>query len=107
MRSRESAAISMVLLMLLTPLSGCFGTEAGAPSSDDLEVRASSDAAGFFVDYTFEAGAAMSVFIPYLLIDPMTQFVQNSTVIDLEKGGSETISILTPPRIDSMLFMIC
>tara|TARA_B100000929_G_scaffold37658_1_gene26874 strand:- start:63 stop:1778 length:1716 start_codon:yes stop_codon:yes gene_type:complete len=106
MRSRESAAISMVLLMLLTPLSGCFGTESGAPSSDDLEVRASSDAAGFFVDYTFESGAAMSVFIPYLLIDPMTQFVQNSTVIDLEKGGSETISILTPPRSESMLFMI-
>jgi len=106
MRSRESAAISMVLLMLLTPLSGCFGTEAGAPSSDDLEVRASSDAAGFFVDYTFEAGAAMSVFIPYLLIDPMTQFVQNSTVIDIEKGGSETIAILTPPRSESMLFMI-
>ena len=106
MRSRESAAISMVLLMLLTPLSGCFGAESGAPGSDDLEVRASSDAAGFFVDYTFEAGAAMSVFIPYLLIDPMTQFVQNSTVIDLEKGGSETIAILTPPRSESMLFMI-
>jgi hypothetical protein len=96
----------MVLLMLLTPLSGCFGTESGAPGSDDLDVRASSDAAGFFVGYTFEAGAAMSVFIPYLLIDPMTQFVQNSTVIDLEKGGSETISILTPPRSESILFMI-
>jgi hypothetical protein len=106
MRSRESAAISMVLLMLLTPLSGCFGAESGAPGSDDLDVRASSDAAGFFVDYTFEAGAAMSVFIPYLLIDPMTQFVQNSTVIDLENGGSETIAILTPPRSESMLFMI-
>jgi len=106
MRSRESAAISMVLLMLLTPLSGCFGGEEGAPNSDDLGVRASSDAAGFFVDYTFEAGAAMSVFIPYLLIDPMTQFVQNSTVIDLENGGSETIAILAPPRTESMLFMI-
>jgi hypothetical protein len=96
----------MVLLMLLTPLSGCFGAESGAPGSDDLEVRASSDAAGFFVAYTFEADAAMSVFIPYLLMDPMTQFVQNSTVIDLENGGSETIAILAPPRTESMLFMI-
>ena len=106
MRSRESAAISMVLLMLLTPLSGCFGGETGAPGPDDLDVRASSDTAGFFVDYTFEADAAMSVFIPYLLMDPMTQFVQNSTVIDLENGGSETIAILAPPRTESMLFMI-
>ena len=96
----------MVLLMLLTPLSGCFGAGSGAPDSDDLDVRASSDAAGFFVDYTFEADAAMSVFIPYLLMDPMTQFVQNSTVIDLENGGSETIAILAPPRTESMLFMI-
>jgi len=92
--------------MLLTPLSGCFGAESGAPDSDDLDVRASSDAAGFFVGYTFEADAAMSVFIPYLLMDPMTQFVQNSTVIDLENGGSETIAILAPPRTESMLFMI-
>ena len=106
MRSRESAAISMVLLMLLTPLSGCFGGETGAPGPDDLDVRASSDTAGFFVDYTFEADAAMSVFIPYLLMDPMTQFVQNSTVIDLENGGSETIAILAPPRTESMLFMV-
>ena len=106
MRSRESAAISMVLLMLLTPLSGCFGGETGAPGPNDLDVMASSDAAGFFVDYTFEADAAMSVFIPYLLMDPMTQFVQNSTVIDLENGGSETIAILAPPRTESMLFMI-
>ena len=106
MRSRESAAISMVLLMLLTPLSGCFGGETGAPGPADLDVRASSDAAGFFVDYTFEAEAAMSVFIPYLLMDPMTQFVQNSTVIDLENGGSETIAILAPPRTESMLFMV-
>ena len=96
----------MVLLMLLTPLSGCFGGETGAPGPDDLDVRASSDTAGFFVDYTFEADAAMSVFIPYLLMDPMTQFVQNSTVIDLENGGSETIAILAPPRTESMLFMV-
>ena len=96
----------MVLLMLLTPLSGCFGGETGAPGPNDLDVMASSDAAGFFVDYTFEADAAMSVFIPYLLMDPMTQFVQNSTVIDLENGGSETIAILAPPRTESMLFMV-
>ncbi len=106
MRSRESAAFSMVLLMLLTPLSGCFGGGDGAPGPQDLEVTAASDSAGFFVDYTFEAEAAMSVFIPYLLKDPATMFVQNSTVIDLAKGDSETITLLTPPRTDSMLFMV-
>lgn len=106
MRSRESVALSMVLLMLLTPLSGCFGGGDGAPGPEDLEITATSDSAGFFVDYTFEAEAAMSVFIPYLLKDPATMFVQNSTVIDLAKGESETLSILTPPRSETMLFMV-
>lgn len=106
MRSRESAALSMVLLMLLTPLSGCFGGSDSAPSPENLDITAASNSAGFFVDYTFEAEAAMSVFIPYLLQDPATMFVQNSTVIDLAKGGSETISILTPPRTETMLFMV-
>jgi len=106
MRSRESAALSMVLLMLLTPLSGCFGGSDSAPSPENLDITAASNSAGFFVDYTFEAEAAMSVFIPYLLKDPATMFVQNSTVIDLAKGGSETISILTPPRTETMLFMV-
>lgn len=106
MRSRETAALSMVLLMLLTPLSGCFGGSDSAPSPENLDITAASNSAGFFVDYTFEAEAAMSVFIPYLLQDPATMFVQNSTVIDLAKGGSETISILTPPRTETMLFMV-
>jgi len=96
----------MVLLMLLTPLSGCFGGSDSAPSPENLDITAASNSAGFFVDYTFEAEAAMSVFIPYLLQDPATMFVQNSTVIDLAKGGSETISILTPPRTETMLFMV-
>jgi len=104
MRSRESAAL--FLLMLLTPLSGCFGGSDSAPSPENLDITAASNSAGFFVDYTFEAEAAMSVFIPYLLQDPATMFVQNSTVIDLAKGGSETISILTPPRTETMLFMV-
>ncbi len=106
MRSRESAALSMVLLMLLTPLSGCFGGSDSAPSPENLDITAASNSAGFFVDYTFEAEAAMSVFIPYLLKDPSTMFVQNSTVIDLAKGESETISLLTPPRTETMLFMV-
>ena len=106
MRSREVAAFSMVLILLLTPVGGCFSDSATAPTSSDLSIDAEVQDAGFFIDMTFRASKSMSVYIPYLLIDPVTMFVQNSTVIDLDKGGSEIISILAPPRTDMMLFMI-
>ena len=106
MRSREVAAFSMVLILLLTSVGGCFSDSATAPTSSDLSIDAEVQDAGFFIDMTFRASKSMSVYIPYLLIDPVTMFVQNSTVIDLDKGGSETISILAPPRTDMMLFMI-
>ena len=106
MRSREVAAFSKVLILLLTSVGGCFSDSATAPTSSDLSIDAEVQDAGFFIDMTFRASKSMSVYIPYLLIDPVTMFVQNSTVIDLDKGGSETISILAPPRTDMMLFMI-
>ena len=106
MRSRGLAALSMVLILLLTPVGGCFSDSATAPTSGDLSIDAVEQDAGFFIDITFRASKSMSVYIPYLLIDPVSMFVQNSTVIDLNKGGSETISILAPPRNDMMLFMI-
>jgi len=96
----------MVLILLLTPVGGCFSDSATAPTSGDLSIDAVEQDAGFFIDITFRASKSMSVYIPYLLIDPVSMFVQNSTVIDLDKGGSETISILAPPRNDMMLFMI-
>ena len=96
----------MVLILLLTPVGGCFSDSATAPTSSDLSIDAEVQDAGFFIDMTFRASKSMSVYIPYLLIDPVTMFVQNSTVIDLDKGGSEAISILAPPRTDMMLFMI-
>ena len=96
----------MVLILLLTPVGGCFSDSATAPTSGDLSIDAVEQDAGFFIDITFRASKSMSVYIPYLLIDPVSMFVQNSTVIDLDKGGSERISILAPPRNDMMLFMI-
>ena len=48
----------------------------------------------------------MSIYIPYLIQDKITGYVQNSTVIDLSEGDSMELSILLPPRTDSMTFFI-
>lgn len=103
---RTKVASLLVLLMVTAPLSGCFASSENNPSEGDLSVDITILEGGIFQDIEFSASNSMSVFIPYLLIDGKTGFVQNSTVIDLNKGDSETISILAPPRIDSMVFLI-
>ena len=52
-----------------------------------------------------ESGHDMSVYVPYLVRDPITGFIQNSTVIDIERGGSFSLDLLSPPRV-SILFML-
>ena len=78
-RPQRLASVFVVGLMLTVPLSGCFGSDSVSVSPDNLEIKISSNEAGYFQDLTFEVTAKMSVFIPYLLKDPNTQFVQNST----------------------------
>ena len=94
------------MLMLLSSVSGCFWRGGDAAGPEDLTVSAEGISAGFFQDVGFEAKASMSVFIPYLIIDPSTLFVQNSTVLDLSRGERLSVSILAPPRTETMLFMI-
>jgi hypothetical protein len=96
----------MIMLMLLSSVSGCFWRGGDAAGPEDLTLSAERISAGFFQDVGFEAKASMSVFIPYLIMDPSTLFVQNSTVLDLSRGERLSVSILAPPRTETMLFMI-
>ena len=105
-RSRSGIALLLVLLMVSAPLSGCFGEEEGEASASSLSVTPEVLEAGVFQQVELTAKAGMAVFVPYLLIDPATGFVQNSTVVDLSSGESVTLEILAPPRIDPMVLMV-
>ena len=59
-----------------------------------------------FQQVELRASAAMSVFVPYLVTDPSTGYVQNSTVVDLSSGSSMTQEVLAPPRTDTMVLMV-
>jgi len=104
--ARALPAVGMIMLMLLSSVGGCFWRGDDAAGPEDLTLSAEGISAGFFQDVGFEAKASMSVFIPYLIIDPSTLFVQNSTVLDLSRGERLSVSILAPPRTETMLFMI-
>ena len=107
MGQRFGQALFLVALMLLTPLSGCFGEGDGEgfDSLEDVAVTPSTLIGGVFQGVTITADADLSAFVPYLMLNPDNGFVQNSTVVDLKAGESVLLTVLAPPRTDTALVL--
>ena len=99
-------AVLMVFVILSAPLSGCLGSSDYELVAGDLEVVPGTLVSGVFQDVTLEASQEMSVFVPYLVRDPITGFVQNSTVVDIDKGASFTLDLLAPPRVSVLVILV-
>ena len=106
--SRVAHALVLVLLMCSAPLSGCFAPSDGEelPSADDLEIRPSTWIGGEFQTVAFTADEDLSLYVPYLLRDPATNFVQNSTIVDLNEGETVELTLLAPPRTTTAVVQI-
>ncbi len=96
----------MVFVILTAPLSGCFGESSGDVTSDDLEIAPGTLVSGVFQEVSLEATQSMTVFVPYLVRDPMTGFVQNSTVVDIDMGASISLDLLAPPRVSFLVILV-
>ena len=106
-RSRSGIALLLVTVMVSAPLGGClFTEEEGEANASSLTVSPEVLEAGVFQQVELKAKAAMSVFVPYLVIDSGTGYVQNSTIVDLSSGSSMTLEVLAPPRTDSMMLLV-
>jgi hypothetical protein len=55
---------------------------------------------------TVTADADLSAFVPYLILNPESGFVQNSTVVDLRAGESVLLTVLAPPRTDTAIVLL-
>ena len=104
---RPLTAGFLALLFCLAPLSGCFGEDNGdSLSSDDVVITPAIFTGGVFQGVTIAADSDMSAFIPYLILNQDSGFVQNSTVVDLKAGESVLLSVLAPPRTDTAVVLI-
>ena len=108
MRDRSLQALFLVCIMVLMPVSGCFGeqNETGPASEGDVVVTPMVWAGGVFQGITIEAETDLSAFVPYLVQNEEEGFIQNSTVVDIKAGESVLLSVLAPPRTDTALIMI-
>ena len=107
MGQRFCQAVLLVCLMVMAPLSGCFGEDEseGFDSLNDVSVTPATLTGGVFQGVTITADADVSAYVPYLLLNPDTGFVQNSTVVDLRAGESVLLSMLAPPRTDTAIVL--
>ena len=101
-------ALRLVCIMMLAPLAGCFG-ETGEDSrvgTGDVTITPETLIGGVFQGLTIAADRDLSAYIPYLILNTDTQFVQNSTVIDLKAGESVLLTVLAPPRTDTAVVLL-
>ena len=101
-------ALGLVCIMMLAPLAGCFG-ETGEDSrvgTGDVTITPETLIGGVFQGLTIAADRDLSAYIPYLILNTDTQFVQNSTVIDLKAGESVLLTVLAPPRTDTAVVLL-
>ena len=101
-------AFGLVCIMMLAPLSGCFGEgdDDGPIRQSDVVVTPEVLIGGVFQGVTISADRALSAFVPYLILNEDTGFVQNSTVVDLKAGESVLLTILAPPRTDTAVVLL-
>ena len=105
---KHTRAMLLVLVFLSASFSGCFGeNEVDKVSSEnDVVITPGVLTGGVFQGLTIAAEKDLSAFIPYLILNKDTGFVQNSTVVDLESGDSILINVLAPPRTDTAVILI-
>jgi len=94
--------------MMLAPLAGCFGEGDNDRQIGQGDVAITPEVliGGVFQGLTISADRALSAFVPYLILNEDTGFVQNSTVVDLKAGESALLTVLAPPRTDTAVVLL-
>ena len=97
-----------MFLMVLAPLSGCFGeNEVQSLEESSLTVvESDSLEAGMWQTITLDANDDLAVFIPYFIQDPGSMRAQNGTVLDMNSGEQISVNLLLPPRNDKVVFFV-
>ena len=101
-------AMLLVSLMLLSPLSGCFGESETTPVTEGDLVVSNGEVleGGTWQTIQLEASNDMSVFMPYFVQDPGSMRAQNGTVLNISSGEIIKVTILLPPRNPDVVFLI-
>tara|TARA_B100001123_G_scaffold386124_1_gene460207 strand:+ start:1622 stop:3340 length:1719 start_codon:yes stop_codon:yes gene_type:complete len=85
---------------------GCFSNDEEKISANDVSIGIDVLTGGYFQEVFMTAKKPLSIYVPYLIKDKESGFVQNSTIINLQENEELQISILPPPRIEQAFFFV-
>ena len=95
-----------VVLLILPSFSGCMDPEQTELDASDLQIEPEVLVGAQFQLVEFTAKRAMSVHIPYFVIDADTGLVTNGTTLNFEDKGSKSLQMLAPSNLPSAHFLI-
>ena len=99
---KRLGTIALAFLFLMPSIAGCLEDEKiNSVSANDIIISPEVMIAGEFQPLVITAKKDVSIFIPNLVIDPLSNYVQNGTVLDMKIGETKQLISLAPPRIDS------
>ena len=99
---KRLGTIALAFLFLMPSIAGCLEDEkTNSVSANDIIISPEVMIAGEFQPLVITAKKDVSIFIPNLVIDPLSNYVQNGTVLDMKIGETKQLISLAPPRIDS------
>ena len=104
---RRLGTVALAFLFLMPAIAGCLEDNDVEPISvNDIVVNPITMVGGEFQPFVISAKRDISVFIPYMVIDPESNYVQNGTIVDMKTGETKQLTILAPPRIDSAFIFL-
>jgi len=100
--NQKLLSLCIVALFFSVTISGCLEQDGDNKiTENDVIVNPQVMIAGEFQSLVITAKRDISVFIPHMVIDPVSNYVQNGTIIDMRTGETKQLTILAPPRIDT------
>ena len=104
---RRLGTVALAFLFLMPAIAGCLEDNDVEPMSvNDIVVKPITMVGGEFQPFVISAKRDISVFIPHMVIDPASNYVQNGTIVDMKTGETKQLTILAPPRIDSAFIFL-
>ena len=104
---RRLGTVALAFLFLMPAIAGCLEDNDVEPISvNDIVVNPITMVGGEFQPFVISAKRDISVFIPHMVIDPASNYVQNGTIVDMKTGETKQLTILAPPRIDSAFIFL-
>ena len=104
---RRLGTVALAFLFLMPAIAGCLEDNDVEPISvNDIVVNPITMVGGEFQPFVISAKRDVSVFIPHMVIDPVSNYVQNGTIIDIKTGETKQLTVLAPPRIDSAFIFL-